>query len=98
MSKRERVGTIVVLSIMALIMAVTIVLRYCEPSSPVDEQVDAIEQFEVQADSAAAATATVKHKSTKTSKTKSAKKSRQRASKKERQQREPRPIDPVPRF
>lgn len=96
MSKRERIGTIVVLVLLTIIMVATVLQRSCEPSPPVIEHMDELERFETEADSAVVTS--VKPKGTKRTKSKSAKKGRHHAPKKDKQPRGPHPIDPVPQF
>ncbi len=51
MTRRERRGTIVLMALIALVLAVTAFFRYCSPSSRVDVAQPGIEQFEQQIDS-----------------------------------------------
>ena len=51
MTRHERRGTIVLLALIVLVLAVTAILRYCSPSPRVDVTQPGIEQFEQQIDS-----------------------------------------------
>ena len=97
MSRRERRGTIVVLTLIAVILVGTLVVRSCgKGQSGSFVTPDEIEQFEATADSV---TITVE-KPTKKKKRQHTKRTNQRRSdpKKSRPEDKPRRLDPVPQF
>lgn len=94
MTKRERRGTIVVLSLIAVILATSLLMRTRRSSAPV-AGTDAVtlQAFEAQADSAVVTVnPPVRHKSDKK------KSHKRRGAKKSKPADKPRRLDPVPQF
>lgn len=93
MTRHERRGTIAFLTLIALVLAVTALLRLCAPAPQVEVQHDDIELFEQQIDSIQPSTpAHEKHKKPATTR------KRPRPSKQPKSPPQPRRLDPVPQI
>jgi len=101
MTRRERRGTIVLLALVALAIALTAALRTCDDRDAVALDSEAVEQFEAQIDSVrhqqgAPAGSKAKSKKNQDKKKKKSKRSSDKKSPKAPTQ--PRRLDPVPQF
>ena len=93
MTRHERRGTIALLTLIALVLAVTALLRLCSPAPQVELQHDDVELFEQQIDSIQpSAPAHKKHKNPATTR------KPQRPSKHPKSPPQPRRLDPVPQI
>lgn len=98
MTRRERRGTIVVLAVIALLLALTVMVRSCHADEPIQFQETELSVFEAEADSSVLSTP----QNNNTHKRVSEKKKRHRrpVSKPKRTPSTPQPrrIEPVPQF
>ena len=93
MKRHERRGTIVLLALITALLAVTVLVRDCSPSSATVSEAD-IRQFEAEADT----TTTIMVKPSRDTKAPKHHHRRHSAPKKNKPSQEPRRLDPVPQF
>ena len=93
MTRHERRGTIALMALIALVLAVTALLRFCAPAPQVEVQHDDIEQFEQQID-------TIQPSAPHHEKRKkpAASRKRHRPAKQPKSPPQPRRLDPVPQI